>query len=315
MIRLLPSLALLISAGILNAQSLSPTVIAAAGGSGTTGGVTLDWTVGEVAVATLDNGTNILTQGFHQADPVKIKLNVRNLLQGPYSSVSGLMNDGLRSGGYLPLSEPYSALGYSQVGGGGESTEASVLAVTGNDAIVDWIFLELRDKNDNTNVLATRCALVQRDGDVVDVDGTSPVGFQVPADDYYISVQHRNHLSVLTFNTIALSSTPVAVDLTDGSTATYGTDAQHVASGTYMSWSGNTVDDAQVKYAGASNDRDPILVAIGGTIPTNTVTGYLPTDVNMDGTVKYAGAANDRDPILVNIGGTVPTAVRVEQMP
>ena len=49
--------------------------------------------------------------------------------------------------------------------------------------------------------------------------------------------------------------------------------------------------------------------------PTATTTGYLPTDVNMDGTVKYAGANNDRDPILVNIGGTVPTAVRTEQLP
>ena len=63
------------------------------------------------------------------------------------------------------------------------------------------------------------------------------------------------------------------------------------------------------------NDRDPILVAVGGTVPTATVSGYLPTDVNMDGRVKYTGSVNDRDPILVNVGGTVPTNTRVEQLP
>ena len=74
-------------------------------------------------------------------------------------------------------------------------------------------------------------------------------------------------------------------------------------------------NDGVVKYTGSNNDRDPILVEIGGTVPTNTVAGYLASDVNMDGTVKYTGGQNDRDLILQNIGGTVPTATKAEQMP
>lgn len=35
----------------------------------------------------------------------------------------------------------------------------------------------------------------------------------------------------------------------------------------------------------------------------------------MDGVTKYTGTANDRDPILINVGGTVPTATRAEQIP
>jgi len=31
--------------------------------------------------------------------------------------------------------------------------------------------------------------------------------------------------------------------------------------------------------------------------------------------VKYTGADNDRDPVLVTIGGSVPTAVRNAQVP
>ncbi|HMQ77770.1 MAG TPA: hypothetical protein PKE21_16880, partial [Flavobacteriales bacterium] len=73
--------------------------------------------------------------------------------------------------------------------------------------------------------------------------------------------------------------------------------------------------NGQVKYAGGGNDRDPILVRVGGTVPTNTANGYFPEDVNLNGQVKYTGSANDRDPILVNIGGSVPTAVRTQQLP
>ncbi len=68
-------------------------------------------------------------------------------------------------------------------------------------------------------------------------------------------------------------------------------------------------------YIGIANDRDPILVEIGGSIPTASTTGYKLEDVNMDGTVKYIGINNDRDLILVNVGGSIPTAIRNAEMP
>ena len=80
-------------------------------------------------------------------------------------------------------------------------------------------------------------------------------------------------------------------------------------------WPGNVFLDNLIKYAGSDNDRDPILLLIGGLVPTNTVVGFFSEDVNMDGIVKYAGFANDQDIILVTVGGIVPTAVRVEQLP
>jgi hypothetical protein len=73
--------------------------------------------------------------------------------------------------------------------------------------------------------------------------------------------------------------------------------------------------DGVIRYSGATNDRDAVLSAVGGTIPTNTVGGYRAEDVNLDGVVRYVGAGNDRDPILFTIGGSVPTAVRLVQVP
>ena len=48
------------------AQSISPEVIASAGEHFDNGTTQLSWTLGEVVIDTYDNGTNIVTQGFHQ---------------------------------------------------------------------------------------------------------------------------------------------------------------------------------------------------------------------------------------------------------
>lgn len=248
--------------------------------------------------------------------PTGVGLSMKVFLEGPYNTGTGLMNDALRLQASFPLTEPFTALGFTHVGGGGGETIApAVLTVTGSNAITDWILVELRSKTNSATVLHTRSALVQRDGDVVGLDGTSALTVNAPADEYYVAVRHRNHLACMTLNSVNLGAAPTAINFTDGTVATFGTNAQKVNGSVRLLWAGNVVRDTQLKYAGGSNDRDPILVRIGGTVPTATVTGYWSEDVNMDATVKYAGGANDRDPILVNVGGTVPTATRTQQLP
>ncbi len=46
---------------------LTPTVIASAGSYSEAGGISLSWTLGEIAVTSLSNGNIILTQGFQQS--------------------------------------------------------------------------------------------------------------------------------------------------------------------------------------------------------------------------------------------------------
>jgi len=76
---------------------------------------------------------------------------------------------------------------------------------------------------------------------------------------------------------------------------------------------GDVTGDKTVKYIGTTNDRDPILTAIGGSLPTAVLSGqYRREDVNMDGQVKYIGTNNDRDFILQLIGGSVPTNTRLQ---
>ncbi|HOY28801.1 MAG TPA: hypothetical protein PLR96_07490, partial [Flavobacteriales bacterium] len=80
-------------------------------------------------------------------------------------------------------------------------------------------------------------------------------------------------------------------------------------------WAGNSNMDGSLLYTGANNDRDPILVVIGGVVPTTVVTGYYLEDVNLSGEVKYTGSENDRDLILQNIGGIIATNSQIQQLP
>ena len=275
------------------------------------------WTLAVQDVATIDVGTLNSWCLMPALSFPSVRVSPKVFLEGPYSTGTGLMGDALRSGGLIPLAEPYAGLGYAHTGGGGgETVSAGILTTTGNNAIVDWVLVELRNSANSAQILATRSALLQRDGDVVDVDGTSGVLFNGrPPGTYFVTVRHRNHLGVMTASAVALAGTTSTVDLTVAGTAVYGTEARKTVGSVQLFWAGDANFNRQLKYTGASNDRDPILTRIGGVIPTNTVSGYFLEDVTMSGVVQYVGTGNDRDPILVNIGGSVPTALRNEQLP
>lgn len=244
-------------------------------------------------------------------------LRLRANLQGAWNADLNLMNDALRAQGLVPLAQPYSAPTFQHVGGGGGETVAPArLAITGKNAIVDWVFIELRSAANPTQVIATRSALLERDGDVVDANGSTRLFFNVPPGQYRVALRHRNHLGVLLANSVTLGPDMTIVDFTSGIIVTHGVEARTVLSnGRSGLWAGNTVHDGMLKYTGGGNDRDAILATIGGLVPTATIIGYHNADVNMDGEVKYTGSGNDRDAILMNIGGVVPTNVRMEQLP
>ncbi len=224
------------------------------------------------------------------------QVSIKMFLEGPYSAPTGLMSTALNDANLIPVGEPYQFLGYEYVGGTNfPFLDPTVFDVVGSDAIVDWVFVEFRNSADMAEVLFSRPALLQADGDVVDYDGASNLYVDL-SEEYYVSVGHRNHLQAMTENPKDISQ-PI-----DFSTeALYGNDAAKSISGVQTLWSGDVNRDGMLKYTGAANDRDIILLTIGGVIPTGWVNGYFSADTNMNGVVKYTGFENDRDPILVNV--------------
>ncbi len=247
--------------------------------------------------------------------PASVLADVSALLEGPYDG-SNLMQPGVDALPDFPLTDPYPGLGYVHTGPANSGVLDPVLLGQGTATrIIDWVVVELRDPVDPGVVLASISGLIRADGSIKATDNSSPLAFGVAAGNYHVAVRHRNHLGIMTAAPVALSNVVQAVPLHLAATATYGVEATKVSGTRQLMWAGDVTFNSEIKYTGAANDRDPILQAIGGVVPTNTVAGYLKEDVNMNGEVKYTGSGNDRDPILQNIGGVVPTNTRVEQLP
>lgn len=300
----------------VGAQSLETRAVVSGGGHGDPGGVSLSWSIGQPCSNTYVAAAQAITCGVQQPVRFTLTLAVTALLGGPYDDATDLMHDSLRVLHDVPLVEPYSAAGLAPVGPQeGSALRPMALDVSGNDALVDWVYIELRDPVDPGVIMAARPAMLQRDGDVVDVDGVSPVRIAANPGDYRIALRHRNHLPVMTLDVVHVAREGTTLDLTDGSVALHAPNGQWMRDGRALLWPGDVTGSGEVKYTGTGNDRDPVLIAIGGTVPTATIGGYLPADVNLDGTVKYTGVRNDRDAILITIGGTVPTQVRAQPLP
>ncbi|WP_298516973.1 hemagglutinin protein [uncultured Kordia sp.] len=291
----------------IHAQSIERQVVASGGNTISNGTTTLDFTVGELVVTTITDGTTTLTQGFQQGGiKLGIEVNPIVFLQGalldPNVGEENLMRDDLRVGSYIPSTSPY---------GDGLMIQSGVLAETGNNAIVDWVFVELRDAMTNTTVIASQSALLQRDGGVVGVDGMSDLKFNIPEGNYYVVVKHRNHLAIMTAATVALSSTVEIVDFTNSNNQiTFGSNAQTVfgmPNNIVAMWTGNVNADTIVQYSGTTPDTPSILSEVLNdpgnflNFPTYTISGYNMHDVNMDGNTQYTGTMPDTPFILQNV--------------
>lgn len=240
-----------------------------------------------------------------------VNLKPRFYLQGALHGLlpaATLMRDDLRAQGLLPIVEPYTALGYafwniSINNGGGESiANPAVFQKTGSSAIVDWVLVELRSTTALDSVIWSRAALVQRDGDVVDVDGVSPVNFpNASPGPYYVAVRHRNHLGVMTGESMDLSENAVSVDFTDPDFPNNcGQLGMATIGNKRVLWGGDLNHNGRVVYQGPGNDILKLFTNV--LYDANNVSlsasfiakGYLQGDANMDGKAIYQGIGNDR---------------------
>jgi hypothetical protein len=237
-----------------------------------------------------------------------LRLSAQTYLQGAYHTGTGLMNDDLRQQQLIPNLEPYSVLpGFEHVGrGGGETVTNAVLEVNGPEAIVDWVFVELRTPG-SSQVLETRSALIRRDGHVVDVDGHSPVVFRGrPSASYYFDVRHRNHLGVKTAELVTLYNAPVLIyDFSAGQNAAVDGVQANLNPGVWGMYGGNANSNRSVRYSGPLNDQNTLLNGCLGGNKSQVINNvYDNCDLNLNGVVRYQGTLNDHDFLLNTVLGT-----------
>jgi hypothetical protein len=291
-------------------QTIEKYSIDSGGASASAGGIEILYTIGEVNVQEHTTATLSVSEGFITTD-FKVNIDPKIFLQGPLfnPATAGLMNDDLRSNDHLPTTSPY-------------ADAATVVATVFNlggtsgtgmqqDDIVDWVWIEIRQANDNTKIVRAQSALVQRDGDIVALDGISTVQLNAAPTSYYVVVKHRNHLGVMSSSTVTLiESGNTTVDFTNPTTQTFGANAQTtsgIPAGTTAMWAGNVNSDTVVQYSGTTPDSPSILSLVLNdagnflNFPTFVVSGYNTHDVNMDGNTQYSGTNPDTPFILQNV--------------
>jgi len=188
-----------------------------------------------------------------------------------------------------------------------------VFGVSGDNAIVDWVFVELRSKDNFQTAIASRSGLLQRDGDVVDLDGVSPLLFQgVTVDSAYVVVDHRTHLAVMS-QKVSLSE---ELDFTSPDFETFhfgttinedydfeGSQMYQTTSGYYALWSGDFNCDGRVKYSAPDDDLNILFMDVFLSSPEATINydeafGYFQGDFNLDGKAKFDNPLDDKNALF-----------------
>lgn len=260
--------ALLSSYGLqVDAQSLSPQVIASGGNSLSGGGYTLDFTIGETIITTLSTGNSILTQGFHQ--PISTYCAVTLWLEGPFNGSS--MSNNLQAGGLIPLAQPFNTAPWNYMG------NENLNSVPTN--ATDWVLLELRTSAGGSNsggvLVATRAALLYNNGNIYDINGNNYVTFNnIKTGNYYIAVKPRSNLAVMSANVVALPNQATPYNFSSSIAQAYGTTQMKLINGQACLLAGDFDHNGIINWAD-SNRLNSEMAAGSNNI-------YKASDANKD---------------------------------
>lgn len=195
-------------------------------------------------------------------------VNARVFLQGCYAG-NGTMTTSLNSAGLLPFHHPYNdTLGIWNYTG-------SERVYNMPSDIVDWVLVELRTGEAANTTVGRRAALLKSDGSIVDLDGSSQVKFnRIVPGNYYIVVRHRNHLPIMSANSVTLGFTNSPLyDFSTAQTQAYGTEPMaDLGGGVFGMIGGDTNSDGFID-----------ILDFVGPDNNNFLDGYRNSDSNMDG--------------------------------
>ncbi|QQS28530.1 MAG: agmatine deiminase family protein [Sphingobacteriales bacterium] len=214
---------------------------------------------------------NISVQGnFVPTVEVKIKA----LLQGPYNALINNMTNNLLTSSLLPLTQTFNRNPWNY---SGNEFATNIGQLPPNT--VDWVLVQVRNGTNPAILLAEKAAVILQDGTIRDAVGSSTgVSFNgiAPGSNYYVSLHHRNHVSIL-------SSVPVQLP----NTVVYDFSASEAA----VSNQRQLIQVGLGKYALCAGDFDGDGVVtvhdFNYYYPQNGMSGqYLDGDLNFDASVN-----------------------------
>lgn len=207
-----------------------------------------------------------------------VLLELTLILEGPYDSSGDEMSLALNP--HIPKTSPYDE----------SVTVGSVPA----DA-VDWIHVLLRTAVDGANV-DSASAFLHPDGSVTEPgQAAGQIEFDVSEGNYYVLIEHRNHLDMISASTVYLSTdSPSTYDFTTAVTQAYNSGQKSLGS-KYGMYAGDGNADGQVQ----NDDKNDVWWPDVGR------GGYFAGDFNLDSQVQNDDK-NDYWWLNVGRGSAVP---------
>lgn len=212
--------------------------------------------------ATHPEWVRALTDLYRQSLKIKI------FLSGAFNAADQQMDTALQRAEFLPRQAPYTL----------DPRQISDLP----DDTVDWLLLRLRKTIGGPDHLV-KSVLLRKDGCLVDDNLSDVLTLICPAGDYYVVIDHRNHLSALSATAVHLQGELNSYDFTVGSAKYAVPSVALEINGQWALRSGDIDQNGTIDM----NDRELWYGAA-----QNGLTGYRREDVNLDGEV------NSRDFIL-----------------
>jgi large repetitive protein len=146
-----------------------------------------------------------------------ITFNLKAILEGPYSTVTGKMSNFLNFSGLLPGQTPTRFTGVATPDGQPYKTApwnyngTEVMPAGGYPAdVVDWVLVSLRTDSLTTTPTFRAAGLLHDDGTITFVNPC----FTVANGSYYILVEHRNHMGAMSHQKINITSGTITYDFT-----------------------------------------------------------------------------------------------------
>ena len=213
--------------------------------------------------------------------PYNVSLTV--FLEGPFNTSTNLMNTSINT--LLPLGQPYGTPPPGNPTPDWLYTGTESVGAIPSASIVDWVEVQLRDATTAAGalparVIARKVGFLLNNGVVVGLDGLSPLSFNSYfGHNLYAVVWHRNHLGVLSANSLTPVGGGYSYNFSTGSGQAYttGIPAQKLlATGIYGMKSGDGTGNGLVE----TTDKTVVWSTQAGK------TGYREGDYNMNSQVN-----------------------------
>jgi len=203
---------------------------------------------------------------------------LKGYLEGAFNPVSGTMRTDMNT--LLPLGHPYHpALPYfgNPMPDWYYAGNESVMSIP-NSNLVDWVIIQLREGSSPataTAILATQAAFINNAGNIVGLDGFSPLNFTVTYSlNLYAVIWHRNHLGIISANPLVNVGGTFTYDFSSGSGQAFGGTAvqKELSPGIWGMIAGDGDGNGMIQTEDKTNVWNLQTAKIG----------YFPSDYNMN---------------------------------